>query len=143
MDFFYSYLYIFNRILIINNTLQEAAVFAKDFDFKGTTIEEIALEISLLPKMDDRPRVVVITQGNKPVVLVENGKVTLTPVKALTTDEIVDTNGAGDAFTGGFLAQLLLGKPYTECVNYGIYAARHVIQNPGCTFSGESKYTED
>ncbi|XP_026741532.1 adenosine kinase isoform X2 [Trichoplusia ni] len=123
--------------------LEEAKVFAKDFDFKGTTIEEIALEISRLPKMDDRPRVVVITQGNAPVVLVENGKVIVTPVKPLSTDEIVDTNGAGDAFTGGFLAQLLLGKPYTECVNYGIYAARHVIQHSGCTFTGESEYKED
>eukprot|EP00983_Pelagomonas_calceolata_P108192 1159431-Pelagomonas_calceolata.AAC.1 len=32
---------------------------------------------------------------------------------------IVDTNGAGDAFVGGFLSQLVCGKPVSECVRAG------------------------
>ncbi|CAH0589277.1 unnamed protein product [Chrysodeixis includens] len=120
--------------------IDEAAEFAKDYNFKGTKAEEIALEIAQLPKLTDRRRVVVITQAKDPVVLVENGEVNLTQVAPLSPELIVDTNGAGDAFTGGFLAQLILGKPYKECVDCGIYAARHVIQHSGCTFTGKSEY---
>lgn len=32
---------------------------------------------------------------------------------------IVDTNGAGDAFVGGFLSQLVCGKAVPECVRAG------------------------
>lgn len=32
---------------------------------------------------------------------------------------IVDTNGAGDAFVGGFLSQLVLGKDVAECCRAG------------------------
>ena len=32
------------------------------------------------------------------------------PVPPLEKDDIVDTNGAGDAFVGGFLSELALGK---------------------------------
>lgn len=32
---------------------------------------------------------------------------------------VVDTNGAGDSFVGGFLRGLFLGKPLEECMRYG------------------------
>lgn len=64
----------------------------------------------------------------------------LIPVNKLSREEIVDTNGAGDAFTGGFLSQMVLGKDYITCVKCGIYTATHIIQHSGCTFSGESKF---
>jgi len=41
---------------------------------------------------------------------------------------------AGDAFVGGFLAQLVLGKTIEECVKGGNYAANVIIQRSGCTF---------
>lgn len=31
----------------------------------------------------------------------------------------MDTNGAGDAFVGGFLSQLVCGKAVSECVRAG------------------------
>ena len=37
-------------------------------------------------------------------------QVTTYPVIKLAKEDLVDTNGAGDAFVGGFLSQLLLGK---------------------------------
>lgn len=85
---------------------------------------------------------VVITQGKDPVILVEGSKVTLVLVEKLSREQIVDTNGAGDAFTGGFLSQMVLGKSWETCVKCGIYSATHVIQHSGCTFSGDSDFRE-
>jgi hypothetical protein len=40
----------------------------------------------------------------------------------------------GDAFVGGFLAQLVQEKPIEECVRAGCYAANVIIQRSGCTY---------
>jgi len=36
---------------------------------------------------------------------------------------IVDTNGAGDAFSGGFIGQLLTSSDISKCVASGSYTA--------------------
>lgn len=41
------------------------------------------------------------------------------PVEKLDAEEIVDTNGAGDAFSGGFIGALVLGKSLDEAVQVG------------------------
>ena len=81
----------------------------------------------------------VITQGADPVIVVQNGEVTLYDVTKLAADKIVDTNGAGDAFVGGFLAQLALGKSIKDCVKVGIWAATEIIQQSGCTSPTDSE----
>ncbi|KAI8439125.1 hypothetical protein MSG28_012983 [Choristoneura fumiferana] len=124
--------------------VDEAEAFAKAFGIEETDLQAIAVKISALPKLNEkRQRVVVITQGCEPVILVEGGKITLIPVAVLSREEIVDTNGAGDAFAGGFLSQMVTGAPYTTCVKCGIYAATHVIKHSGCTFSGNSDFKRD
>ena len=47
----------------------------------------------------------------------------------------------GDAFVGGFLAQLALGKSIKDCVKVGIWAATEIIQQSGCTCPTDKKYT--
>ncbi|XP_050347587.1 uncharacterized protein LOC126771632 [Nymphalis io] len=119
----------------------EADAFAKAFNITETDLQGVALKIAALPKINSsRQRVVVITQGKDPVILVEGTKVTLVPVEILSREQIVDTNGAGDAFTGGFLSQMVLEEPWETCVKCGIYSATHVIQHSGCTFSGSSDF---
>ena len=60
---------------------------------------EIALKMAALPKVNQaRSRVVVITQGADPTIVVRNGQVTQYPVIPIAPEKIVDTNGAGDAF---------------------------------------------
>ena len=49
-------------------------------------------------------------------------------------DQLVDTNGAGDAFVAGFLSQLLLGASLDDCVAAGHWSAGVIIQHVGCTF---------
>lgn len=121
----------------------EATTFANEQNFGTTDLREIALKMCSLPKQNEkRGRVVVLTQGSDAVLLAENNKITEIPVEKLEENKIVDTNGAGDAFVGGFLAQLVQKKPLDTCVRCGIWAARQIIQRSGCTFEGVPDFEE-
>jgi len=112
----------------------EAATFADVFNLGTTDVKKIALAIASLPKENGaRGRTVVITQGSDPVICVENGQVYEFAAERLSADKIVDTNGAGDAFVGGFLAQYVQGRALPVAVRCGIWAATHIIQRSGCT----------
>ena len=50
----------------------------------------------------------------------------------LEKEKLIDTNGAGDAFVGGFLALLAKGGDLVECVEAGHWGARQIIQQSGC-----------
>jgi adenosine kinase len=43
------------------------------------------------------------------------------PIKPIDSDTIVDTNGAGDSFVGGFISQIVQGKDIQTAVEAGIY----------------------
>ena len=114
----------------------EAATFAKTEGWETTDVAEIAVKISQLPRAEgsSKGRVVVFTQGTEPTIVVCDGKVTKFDVTPLPKEKIVDTNAAGDAFVGGYLSQLVLGKEISECARAGMYAAHLIIQRSGCTF---------
>jgi len=42
----------------------------------------------------------------------------------------------------GYLAAMALGRPLDKCVAAGIFAARTIIQNSGCTFPAICQYNE-
>jgi len=112
----------------------EAATFAEVFNLGTTDVKKIALAIAQLPKENgSRGRTVVITQGSDPVICVDNGQVYEFAAEKLPADKIVDTNGAGDAFVGGFLAQHVQERGLGVAVRCGIWAATHIIQRSGCT----------
>ncbi|XP_076940080.1 adenosine kinase 2-like [Bidens hawaiensis] len=113
----------------------EARTYSKVHGWETDNVEEIAVKISQLPKASGaHKRITVITQGADPVVVAQDGKVTKYPVVFLPKEKLVDTNGAGDAFVGGFLSQMVLEKPIAECVRAGCYASNVIIQRSGCTF---------
>jgi adenosine kinase len=92
-------------------------------------------QISRMPKANGcRPRTVVITQGKDPTAIAVGGRVRYFPVNRVAPESIVDTNGAGDAFVGGFLSQIVAGKGVDEAVRAGNYAASVIIQRSGCTY---------
>lgn len=98
--------------------------------------------VGLEKKNPTRPRIAILTQGCDPVLLIQHDSVQEFPVKRLAEHEIVDTNGAGDAFVGGFLAQFVQDKSLDVCIRCGNYAAAHIIKNPGCTYSGAPEFVE-
>jgi len=126
-------------ILFGNET--EADAFARANNLNATDRRQIALKISEMGKINGkRKRIVVITQGAEAVLLVKDGTVTEYPVIKLPEEKVVDTNGAGDAFVGGFLAQLVQGKSTDMCIKCGIWAATQIVQKSGCTYEGKPNF---
>lgn len=120
-------------VLFGNET--EATAFAKEQDFDTKDIKEIARKAQALPKDNKkRQRVVVITQGKDETVMALSDKIETFPVVKTDPKYIVDTNGAGDAFVGGFLSELVQEKPLDQCVKAAHYAANVIIQRAGCSF---------
>uniref|UniRef100_A0A7N5KN70 Adenosine kinase n=1 Tax=Ailuropoda melanoleuca TaxID=9646 RepID=A0A7N5KN70_AILME len=115
--------------------IAEAATFAREQGFETEDIKEIARKAQALPKVNPkRQRIVVFTQGREDTIMATESEVTAFAVLDQDQKEIVDTNGAGDAFVGGFLSQLVSEKPLTECIRAGHYAASVIIRRTGCTF---------
>jgi len=120
----------------------EAQAYAEAVGWDTSDVEFIATRLSLVPMAGDKPyRKVVITQGCDPTVVAIKGVVTKYPVLQLPAEKIVDTNGAGDAFVGGFLAALAQSKNMEACCKAGAYSASVVIQHSGCTYPAKPDYT--
>lgn len=110
----------------------EAEAFGKAQGYVDTTPEAVALMVATWEKKNGaRGRVVVFTQGSESTIVVKDGKATLYPVPKIEKSEMVDSNGAGDAFVGGFMAMLIEGKDIKTCVDAGHYAAGVIIRTSG------------
>ncbi|KAI0224208.1 Adenosine kinase 1 [Lamellibrachia satsuma] len=113
----------------------EAVAFADANDFGTKDIPDIAKRIASMPKQNGRAgRIVIITQGADPTLVYREGTLSSYPVIHIKKEEIVDTNGAGDAFVGGFLAHLVQGDDIETCIRAANYAANLIIQRSGCTY---------
>jgi len=119
----------------------EALAYAEAVGWDTKDVEFIATRLSLIPmEKPDRKRKVVITQGADPTIVAINGQVTKYPVLTLPKEKLVDTNGAGDAYVGGFLAALAKEKSLKDCCAAGAYAASVIIQHSGCTYPSKPDY---
>ena len=120
----------------------ECEALSQALEFGTTDMKEIAMKAAALPKVNkSRERVVIFTHGPNPVLVCENGAVTEFPIIPISPEDILDTNGAGDAWVGGFLSQLVKGKTVNECVKGGHYAANVIIQRSGCTFPDKPNFS--
>lgn len=111
----------------------EALSYAESHGLETKDIKEIAKHLAELPKKNKkRDRVAIITQGTLPTIVAVSGKeIKEYPVHEISKSEINDTNGAGDAFAGGFLAGLVEGKPLDVCVDMGQWLAALSIRELG------------
>ncbi|NP_001279330.1 adenosine kinase [Callorhinchus milii] len=113
----------------------EAATFGGEQGFETEDIKQIAKKAQALPKLNEkRQRIVVFTQGKEDTIVATADKVMSFPVLRIKQEDIIDTNGAGDAFVGGYLSQLVYNRPLEQCIRAAHYSANVIIQNSGCTF---------
>ncbi|KAF9011287.1 Ribokinase-like protein [Cyathus striatus] len=124
----------YTDILIGNEAEAEAWAVANNLP-DPKDLPAIAKHIALLPKANEaRPRVIVFTQGAKSTVLVtaaEPDNARIFPVTALSDEEIIDTNGAGDAFAGGFTGAVVAGRTLDEAVLAGHKMGGMCVQQVG------------
>mmetsp|Transcript_19561 Transcript_19561/g.47778 ORF Transcript_19561/g.47778 Transcript_19561/m.47778 type:complete len:349 (-) Transcript_19561:327-1373(-) len=118
----------------------EAAEFGKMMKYEETDVAKIAALASKEESVKGKKRTVVFTQGSNCTCVAVDGKVTKYVVPKLDAKKIVDVNGAGDAFVGGFLSQLSEKKDIPTCVDAGHYAAQVIIQSSGTNLSGKPSY---
>merc|ERR1712166_1200928 len=76
-----------------------------------------------------------------PTIVAQNGFTKEFAITALAQDKVVDTNGAGDAYVGGFLAALTKGKAVADCCKAGAYSAGVIVQHSGCTYPAKPDFT--
>ena len=104
---------------------------------------EICEFIAKLPKLNEtKTRIVIITAGPEDAYICEYDfqlkKVTFKanskPI-ILEDSLIIDTNGAGDAFAGGFLANYIKGNNLSICMEEGHKAASQIVKVRGCDIS--------
>lgn len=115
----------------------EALAYAEAHDLKTKDITEIAKHFAKLPKKNtQRQRIVIITQGAESTIVAQaqgsgEVKVDTFVVNKIDPSKIVDTNGAGDAFAGGFLGTLAQGKNLEESIHGGHWLASESISLMG------------
>lgn len=125
-------------ILIGNES--EAASYSESHGLGTTDVTEIAKAIAKLPKKNSkRERTVVFTQGTDPTISVVakqegDAEVTEKVVHAIEKEKINDTNGAGDAFAGGFVAGMVQGKELETAIDMGQWLAKLSIQELGPSY---------
>jgi adenosine kinase len=96
-------------------------------------LAKIARTLADQPKSNpSRPRTVIFTHGAEATTIVVAGEPErIVPVHPLEESAIVDTNGAGDAFSGGFLGAYVKGVDLEGCVEAGHKLASISIQQVG------------
>jgi adenosine kinase len=105
--------------------------------------------VKLPKKNKNKKRVVVITSGPHNAYVAEFDfiaeKITFfgcAPPVVVDEYLIVDTNGAGDAFAGGFLSKYMRKEKLDKCMHAGHWAASIIIQSRGCRLPEEMNYNE-
>jgi len=117
---------------------KEAESYGESVGLDDTSCKNVARYIANLPREKKSPRTVILTQGSNCTILARSdGLFMEIPIIRIPRERIVDLNAAGDSFVGGFLASLAVGENTLACVRTGLLAASYIIQQSGCTFSGD------
>jgi adenosine kinase len=117
--------------IIIGNE-SEAEAFAKKQGYADASPRAVAQKLFELPHLNQkRERIAIVTQGARPTIVVTKAGVREFQVPRVPEEELVDVNGAGDAFVGGLLAALVKGHDIEAAVHAGHYAAGVIVRVSG------------
>ncbi|KAH0787093.1 Adenosine kinase [Histomonas meleagridis] len=127
-----------SSIVFGNNT--EIICLAKKLNLVENDVPEESVDVrNIIEKLSDygnprNKRIIISTMGKEPTIGCESGSKPI-EVKTISvsSDKIVDTNGAGDSFAGGFLAYYIKGESLQKCIEAGNYCASCNIQERGCS----------
>jgi len=75
------------------------------------------------------PESIILTLGERGAVIYEKGRIHSVP--AVSIEEVVDTTGAGDAFSAGLVVGLLEGQELPQATCLGCAVAAHKIRHFG------------
>jgi sugar/nucleoside kinase (ribokinase family) len=84
-----------------------------------------------LAALDGFDNLFAITRSAKGSVILRGNEKIIQPAAGLSPEQIVDTTGAGDAYSAGFLFGWANDLPLSRCAQYGTYCATKVIQQLG------------
>jgi len=144
IDFFWDKLEAvlpFVDVLFANE--HEAAALGKKLSW-GDDLKVVAQKASELPKKNDkRKRTIVFTQGASEVLVVVDGQLQTFTTPRVPENEIVDLNGAGDCFVGGFLSQYVQGRDLDTCIKGAQYCAGVCIRTSGIKFEAKSTFSHN
>ncbi|KAG9394382.1 pfkB family carbohydrate kinase [Carpediemonas membranifera] len=114
-------------------SLAEVIDFPKEADGK-VDLSKLAVFLSTWKRGDRTLRNVVVTQGPHDTIVVDketDGKPVTFPVEAVPREQLIDTNGAGDAFAGGYTFGRIMGYSMQRSVHVAHLMAKMVIKRSG------------
>jgi adenosine kinase len=142
---------LFEHADIVFTNAAEAVFFGNLLGLQDSeNLSELCLQLAKLPKKNkSKKRIVVITCGPNPAHIAEYDHLHHNICylakhlpEYVDEDLIIDTNGAGDAFAGGFLSKFIKGKSLEECIRAGHWAAALIIQKRGCQLPVKCEYID-
>ena len=83
-------------------------------------------------RLREQTRSAVITLGSNGAVVADGSRIDRVPADSV---DVVDTTGAGDAFTGALAARLAQGSDLLNAVRVGVAAGTYAVQRPGAQAS--------
>lgn len=113
------------RVLIVNKSEATKLVLSQ----KSKSFKELPVKKLLQILFSFGPQIIAITEG-KAGAYAYDGKIFFSsPARANL--KVIDTTGAGDAFSGGFLASLIQQKPLPTALKNGIKNGESVVMKLG------------
>ncbi|MBA3266452.1 MAG: ribokinase [Nocardioidaceae bacterium] len=94
----------------------------------GEPVRGVAGAQAAAVKLLERARSVVVTLGAQGAVVASAGEVAHVPAAEV---EVIDSTGAGDAFTGALAAALSAGEDLISAVRSGVAAGTYAVGMPG------------
>jgi ribokinase len=111
----------------LKNLLKITEIFILNKEEAAALTREKKVE-KMLKTLQEYSKIVVITDGAKPVYAISDGKIFK---KSYPLTNVVDPTGAGDAFASGFVYGIMKGMDIESCLDYGHAEAKAVLEHYG------------